>query len=61
VGLDFCKLHLEASTELLSMMQNSPFHHASENGLTVLPENPKTMVSITSSTDGVTLNVELFG
>jgi hypothetical protein len=23
-------------------MQNSHFHHASENGLTELPENPKT-------------------
>jgi hypothetical protein len=25
------------------MMQTSHFHHASENGLTVLPENPKTL------------------
>jgi hypothetical protein len=38
VGLDaFCELHPEASTELHSTMQNSHFHHASENGLTVLP------------------------
>jgi hypothetical protein len=37
VGLDiFCKLHPEASTELQNMKQNSHFHHASENGLTVL-------------------------
>jgi hypothetical protein len=43
VGLDvFCELHSEASTELHSTMQNSHFHHASENWLTVLPENPKT-------------------
>jgi hypothetical protein len=42
-GLDvFCELHSEASTELHSMMQNSHFHHASENGLTVFPENLKT-------------------
>jgi hypothetical protein len=38
----FCELHPKASAELHSMMQNSHFHHASENGLTVLPENPKT-------------------
>jgi hypothetical protein len=37
----FCELHPKASTELHSMMQNSHFHQASENGLTVLPENPK--------------------
>jgi hypothetical protein len=43
VGLDvFCELHPEASTELRGMMQNSHFHHTSENGLTVLPDNPKT-------------------
>jgi hypothetical protein len=43
VGVDFFyELHPEASTELHSMMQNSHFHHASENGLNVLPENPKT-------------------
>jgi hypothetical protein len=43
VGLDvFCELHFKASTELHSTMQNSHFHHTSENGLTVLPENPKT-------------------
>jgi hypothetical protein len=42
-GLDvFCEFHPEASTELHSMTQNSHFHHASENGLTVLPENSKT-------------------
>jgi hypothetical protein len=28
----FCELHPEASTELHSTMQNSHFHHASENG-----------------------------
>jgi hypothetical protein len=43
VGLEvFCKLHPKASTELHSMMQSSNFYHTSENGLTVLPENPKT-------------------
>jgi hypothetical protein len=43
VGLDvFCELHPEASAELQITTQNSNFHHASENGLTVLPENPKT-------------------
>jgi hypothetical protein len=43
VGLDvFCELHPDASTELHNTMQNSHFHHASENGITVLPENPKT-------------------
>jgi hypothetical protein len=43
VGLDiFCEFHSEASTELHSMMQKSQFHHASENGLIELPENPKT-------------------
>jgi hypothetical protein len=43
VGLDvFCKLLPEASTELHSTMQNSHFHHTTENGLRVLPENPKT-------------------
>jgi hypothetical protein len=43
VGLEvFCKLLPEASKELHNMMQKSHFHHASKNGLTVLPENPKT-------------------
>jgi hypothetical protein len=43
VGLDvFCELHPEASTELHSTLQNSLCHHASENELTVLAENPKT-------------------
>jgi hypothetical protein len=43
VGLDvYCKFHPEAPTEIHSMMQNSHFHDASENGLTVLPENPTT-------------------
>jgi hypothetical protein len=59
VGLDiFCQLHPEASTELHSAMQNSHFHHTSENGLTVLPEDPKNTVSITFPADGVlvTLN-----
>jgi hypothetical protein len=43
VGLDvFYKLNPKASTELHSTMQNSHFHHGSKNGLTVLPENPKT-------------------
>jgi hypothetical protein len=53
----FCELHPEASTELHSTMQNSHFHQASENGLTVLPENPKT-VSIIFPANGilVTLN-----
>jgi hypothetical protein len=42
VGLDiFYELHPKASTQLYSMIQNSHFHHISENGLTVLPENPK--------------------
>jgi hypothetical protein len=42
VSLDvLCKLHPKASTDLHNMMQNSHFHQASENGLTVLPENPK--------------------
>jgi hypothetical protein len=42
VGLDvFCELHPEASTELHSKMQNSHFHHTSEIGLSVFPENPK--------------------
>jgi hypothetical protein len=41
VGPDiFCELHPEASTEPHTMMQNSHFHWASGNGLTVLPENP---------------------
>jgi hypothetical protein len=45
VGLDvFCELHPEDSTELHTTMQNSRFHHTSENGLTVLPA------------DGITLN-----
>jgi hypothetical protein len=56
VRLDiFFELHPEASTELHSTMQNSHFHHASENGLTVLQKNPKT-VSITFPADGITLN-----
>jgi hypothetical protein len=38
----FCGLHPEISTEPHSTVQNSYFHNASENGLTVLPENPKT-------------------
>jgi hypothetical protein len=43
VSLDvFCELHPETSTELHNMMQNSHFHRASENGLTVLPENSET-------------------
>jgi hypothetical protein len=43
VGLDvFCELNPKASTELHSTLQNSHFHHASENGLIVLPENPET-------------------
>jgi hypothetical protein len=43
VTLDvFYELHPKASTELHRMMQNSHFHHASENGLTVIPENLKT-------------------
>jgi hypothetical protein len=43
VGLEvFCELHPKSSTDLHSTMQNSHFHHASKNGLTVLPENPKT-------------------
>jgi hypothetical protein len=44
VGMDvFCELHPEASTELYSMMQNSCFHHTSDNGVTVLNENSKTL------------------
>jgi hypothetical protein len=50
------ELHPEASSELHSSMQNSNFHHASENGLTVLSENPKTFPA-----DGVTLNFGPFG
>jgi hypothetical protein len=43
-GLEvFYGLHREYSTELYSMKQNSHFHHASANGLIVLPENPKTL------------------
>jgi hypothetical protein len=34
-------LDVLVSTELHSMMQNSEFYYTSENGLTVLPENPK--------------------
>jgi hypothetical protein len=57
VGLDtFCKLHLKATTELHGTMQNSDFHHTSENGLTVLPWNPKNTVSINFPADGITLN-----
>jgi hypothetical protein len=48
VALDiFCELHLEISTELHSSMQNSHFHHASENGLTVHLGNPQNTVSVT--------------
>jgi hypothetical protein len=57
VGLDvFCKLFPEASMELHSTMQNSHFHHTFENGLRVLPENPKTTISITFPVDGIILN-----
>jgi hypothetical protein len=48
----FSELHPEASTEVCSMLQNSHFHHASENGLTVLPKNPR----ISFPADGITLN-----
>jgi hypothetical protein len=49
VGLNVsCELQPEVSKELHSMMQNSHFHHASENGLTVLPENPKTQYAYPS-------------
>jgi hypothetical protein len=42
VGLEiFCEFHLEASTELHSTMQNTYFHHSSENGLTVMAKIPK--------------------
>jgi hypothetical protein len=42
VGLDvFCELQPKASTELHSTVQNSHFHRASENWLTVLLEKPK--------------------
>jgi hypothetical protein len=42
VDMDFfCELLPEASTELHSTMHNSHFYHATENELTVLPENPK--------------------
>jgi hypothetical protein len=42
VGLGiFCELHPQVSTELYSTMQNSHFQCTSENGPTVLPENPK--------------------
>jgi hypothetical protein len=62
VGLDvFCELHPEASTELHSMIQNSHCHHTSENGLTVLPENPKNTISITFLADGVTVNFSVKG
>jgi hypothetical protein len=38
VGLDsFCELHPKASTELHSMIQNSHFHHTSENGKHNIP------------------------
>jgi hypothetical protein len=62
-GLEvFCELHPKASTELHSMVQNSHFHHASENVLTVFPENSKTStVNITFPADGVTLNFLLEG
>jgi hypothetical protein len=54
VGLEvFCELHHEASTELHTTMQNSHFHHSSENELTVLLQNP----SITFPADGVILNI----
>jgi hypothetical protein len=56
----FCELHPEASTELHNTIQNSHFHHISENRLTVLPDNPKTTVSTTFLADGITLYFELF-
>jgi hypothetical protein len=41
VGLEvFCEMYPKASTELPNIMQNSYFHYASENWLTVLRENP---------------------
>lgn len=44
VGLDnFSEFHPESSTVLHSIMQNSHFHHATENWLTLLPKNPKTL------------------
>jgi hypothetical protein len=56
VGMDvFCEVHHNASTELHSTMQNSRFHHDSENALRVLPENPQNTVSITFPADGATL------
>jgi hypothetical protein len=43
VGMDvYYELYPKASAELHSMVQYSHFHHTSENGLAVLPENPKT-------------------
>jgi hypothetical protein len=61
-GLDvFCELHLKASTELHSTMQNSHFDHTSENGLTVPPDNSKTRLSITFLADAVTLNLLVEG
>jgi hypothetical protein len=57
VGLEiFCELHRESSTELHSMIQNSHFHHASENGLTVLFSESQNTVSRTFLADGLTLN-----
>jgi hypothetical protein len=54
VGLVFFyELHPAASAELHSTMHSSHFHHASEDGLTVLPENSKTR---TFPADGITLN-----
>jgi hypothetical protein len=41
-------------------MPNSHFHHASDNGLIVLPENPKT-VSIIFPAAGVILNILVEG
>jgi hypothetical protein len=38
----FCELHSETSKELQSMIENTYFRHATENGLTVLPENSQT-------------------
>jgi hypothetical protein len=47
VGLGvFCELHPEASTELHNTMQHSHFHHSSENGRTVLPDNNRATWSV---------------
>jgi hypothetical protein len=52
-----CKLYPEASTELHNMMQSSHFHHTSENGLTIFPDNTKTQQSITFPADGVLITI----